>query len=203
MDTAQAWSTGRPIFSRLPDCYKNENSSVADWLTSFFDDLLISTKDKVDDIPRQLDPSLCDSNWLDFLAPLCGFYGQYWDKYWNDNHKRNLLINSYKKIWSNKGSKSCLSTVLTCFEIPHAILSKGDFVLGSSKLSLDELGKTPWEYTIYLNSFYTSTPTADLVRKLNKLFGPCWCKSNIQFDDLIVQNYLDLNDSELLLLLLM
>lgn len=194
MQTAEAWNTGRPIFSRLPEVYKN--NLVADYLTNFFDELLYKTKLKVDDIPRQLNPLNCDSNWLDFLAPLCGFTGKYWDRSWQDNHKRNLLFNSYKKIWNNKGSKEGLSTVLSCFEIPHAIGSRNDFILGFSKVGVDPLGNSAYEYTIYLKNSYRDTPQVKLVEKLNKLFGPCWCKSNIEFNNSAIKDYLILDNDQ-------
>lgn len=197
MNTYQAWIVDKaPIFSRLPECYKD--NLVTGYLTSFWDELLISTKAKVDDIPRQLNPLTCDANWLDFLAPLCGFTGVYWDKNWQDKHKRSLLNYSYTKIWSNKGSREALSTVLFCFEIPHEIAGRGDFIFGQSKLGEDPLGKAGWEYTVYLKTIYRDTPQVELVKRLIKLFGPCWCKANIKFDDSVIKDYLILDDSQLI-----
>lgn len=180
-DTYSAWISGRPIYSRLPECYKE--GEIADWLTAYWDDILIETKAKVYDLPRQLNPLTCDSNWLDFLAPLCGFTGEYWDKDWDVTAKRKLLDYSYLSIWANKGSKETLDLVLNCFDINHVILSEGDFVLGASKIGQQPLGTTPWEYTIYLPSSYLGLYKADLTRKLNRLFGPCWCESQIIFDN--------------------
>ncbi|UKO99354.1 phage tail protein [Nostoc sp. UHCC 0870] len=180
MQTQEAWASNRPIYSRLPEIYKE--NKVADCLTIHFDELLTETKAKVDDIPRQLNPQTCDPIWLDFLAPLCGFTGEYWDRGWTTLAKRRLLTYSYQYIWSNKGSQDTLSLVLNCFSIRHVILSEGDFILGTSQVG-DILGSTPWEYTIYLPTAYIGNYKVKLTEKLNRLFGPCWCKSQIKFED--------------------
>jgi len=186
MQTSEAWASGRPIFSRLPDVYKD--NLIADYLTAYFDKLLIETKAKVDDLPRQLNPITCDENWLDFLAPLCGFTGEYWEKAWKVNAKRLLLSNSYQNIWSNKGSKTALSTVLTCFGINHVITNRGDFILGASQVGVQTLGTTAWEYVIYLPTIYRDREEYKLTKKLDKLFGPLWCDREIIFDDKYFNN---------------
>lgn len=185
MQTITSWATGRPIYSRLPDCYKE--NPVADWLTAYFDDLLIETKAKVDDLPRQLNPLECDVKWLDFLAPLCGFTGEYWEQSYPVSAKRLLLDNAYKIIWVNKGSRTALSTVLTCFGIQHLITNRGDFILGSSKTG-DPLGTTAWEYQIFLPTIYRGTSTVQLVEKLDKLYSPLWCDREIIFNNLYFTN---------------
>lgn len=198
IDTYEAWVVEQsPIFSRLPECYRD--NEVTPYLTTFWDDLLISTKSKVDDIPRQLDPGSCDESWLDFLAPLCGFSGIYWDKSWNSDFKRNLLVNSYTQIWNNKGSNACLSNVLNCFYIPNVITNKGNFIFGYSKFGQDQLGVLGWQYTIYLNTKFKTNSNIALVNKLNNLFGPCWCTYEIVFDDNVVQDYVNLDATQLIL----
>ncbi|AFY49020.1 Phage tail protein (Tail_P2_I) [Nostoc sp. PCC 7524] len=201
MQTQIAWQTGRPIFSRLPEVY--QENAIANYLTAFWDELLVNNKARIDDLPRQLNPLTCDANWLDFLAPLCGFTGEYWDRKWQDNFKRNLIASSYQRIWSNKGSRECLSTVLICFKIPHNIATMGDFILGQSKLGVDPLGSLAFKYIIYLRSSYQGTPEVKLVEKLNKLFGPCWCKSEVIFDDSVVSMNIEQELNSLLLSLML
>ena len=187
MQTKIAWNSGKPIWERLPECYKEND--VALWLTSYFDELLIDTKAKIDDLPRQLNPLDCDEVWLDFLAPLCGFTGDYWDKTWKVRAKRLLIANSFLNIWPNKGSKQVLSLVLDCFSIQHLISSRGDFIVGSSKIG-DNLGIAAWEYTIYLPTIYNNGANEQLALtdKLNKLYGPLWCSSEILFDDSVINS---------------
>lgn len=188
--TYQAWVVEeRPIYSRLPECYKDNN--IADILTVFWDELLINLKDKIYDIPRQLDPETCDPIWLDFLAPLCGFTGEYWDTKWDTQAKRTLLLNSYSFIWKNKGTQEVLSFILNTLGIDHKIWTGQAFVLGVSKVSIDRLGDAVWEYKILLPSYYTSEGNEfKLARKINSLFGPLWCKSEVRYERDIIETYL-------------
>lgn len=178
--TQTAWNSGKPISSRLPEVY--QENEVAEYLTQFWDELLVGTKLKIDDLSRQLNPLECDENWLDFLAPLCGFTEVYWDKTWGAGAKRLLLHNSYSTIWPNKGSKEVLSLVLTCFNIQHLITSRGDFIIGSSSVG-DALGTSAWEYIIYLPTIYRNKTQQKLTEKLNILYGPCWCSTEIIFNN--------------------
>jgi hypothetical protein len=180
VQTKIAWDSGKPIWERLPECYKEND--VAEWLTTYFDELLINTKAKIDDLPRQLNPLDCDEVWLDVLAPLCGFTGDYWDKAWATEAKRLLISNSFINIWPNKGSKEVLSLVLNCFDIQHLITSRGNFILGTSTTG-DPLGTSAWEYIIYLPTSYKYGDKFKLTQKLNSLYGPCWCSTEIIFND--------------------
>jgi hypothetical protein len=185
MQTKLAWDSGKPIWERLPECYKEND--IALWLTAYFDELLINTKAKIDDLPRQLNPLDCDEAWLDVLAPLCGFTGEYWDTTWKVRAKRLLIANSFLNIWPNKGSKAVLSLVLDCFSIQHLISRRGDFIIGFSKAG-DPLGSAAWEYIIYLPTIYKNPGNEQfkLTAKLNKLYGPLWCSSEIIFDDSVI-----------------
>lgn len=180
MQTSESWATNKPIHSRLPECY--QTNEITEWLTGYFDELLVETKTKVDDLPRQLNPLLCDPEWLDFLAPLTGFTGDYWDKTWATQTKRLLISNSYINIWPGKGSKEVLSLVLDCFDIRHLITSRGNFILGTSTTG-DPLGTSAWEYIIYLPNAYKYGDKFKLTQKLNSLYGPYWCSTEILFND--------------------
>lgn len=182
MSTAySAWVVSqRPIFSRLPQVY--QDNEIADWLTSFWDQLLVDVKAKYDDLPRQLNPLTCDPEYLDFLAPILGWTSEVWDKDWPVNSKRQLLANSYTLIWPDKGSQRVLSFILTALEVDHDIEITGSFRLGISEVG-DELGLIPWDYTIYLPDYYKNQPQEALTQKINSLFGPVWCDSRILFEE--------------------
>ena len=170
----------RPIYSRLPETYTDNN--IADWLTHYYDELLIQLNTKIDDIPRQLNPALCDPVWLDFLAPLCGFTPDYWDVKWTVAAKRTLLSNSWSYIWKNKGTKEVLSFILNALDIEHEIVQGSDFILGKSQLSLDSLGESAWEYVIYLPTSYEPNGYEfQLTRRINSLFGCYWCRSSVEY----------------------
>lgn len=93
-----------------------------------------------------------------------------------------MISNSYTNIWSNKGSKEVLSLVLDCFNIQHLITARGAFILGTSTTG-DSLGTSAWEYIIYLPNIYKYGTQFKLTQKLNALYGPCWCSSEIIFND--------------------
>lgn len=181
--TAEAWETGRPIYSRLPGINGGyTDNAPADWLTDFWDGLLVALKGKIDDLPRQLNPDTCDPDWLDFLAPLCGFTGEYWDKAWSEDRKRSLLRNSYTLIWSNKGSEAVLSFLLDTFDINHEIWLGDSFLLGVTELP-GTLGSPEWQYYILLPLQYLRESVEfRLVEKLNRLYGPVFADSTVAYD---------------------
>jgi phage tail-like protein len=181
MNTKEAWQSGRPIFSRLPNIYKE--NPLADNLVIYWEDVLVDAKNIVDDLPRQLNPLLCDANWLDFLASLCGFTGDYWDKEWAEESKRVLLANSYSFIWPNKGSRQALSFILNALFIEHKIYVEGAWVIGTSQLGIDQLGSSNWTYQILLPLKYNLEGVEfSLANKINRLYGPLWCKSEVIHD---------------------
>lgn len=190
--TYEAWSTGRPILSRLPEVY--QDNEVSDYLTIYWDELLTSLKFKIDDLPRQLSPLTCDDKWLDFLAPLCGFTGNYWDTNWKPSSKRILLSNAYLFIWKNKGTRVVLSFVLNALEIEHLIWEGSNFILGVSQLDKTSLGNAAWEYKILLPGKYKLNGYEfKLAEKINKLFGPLWCGSEVTYRSKFVNEYIALN----------
>lgn len=190
MNTYEAWSSGRPILSRLPGINGGySENAVAEWLTDYPDRILLETKfNAIDDIPRQLEPLNCDEDWLDYLAILYGFYGDYWDRNWKADSKRILLYRAYDFIWPNKGSKEVLSYVLSALEIRHLIVQANSFIIGIGQVG-DPLGYNAWEYDIYLPSEYFDKPEEFLTRKINDLYGPCWCRSRVLFNDEFFNTY--------------
>lgn len=158
------------------------DNPVCDWLATPADEVLTGTKDKLDDLPRQLDPLTCDEEWLDYLAALCGATGNYWQKDWPELAKRIFLSESYKTIWPGKGTQEIMSFVLITLDILHVIRPKSSFILGESKVG-DELGLQGWQYEIFLPSAYFGTSVANTVIGVNDLFGPCWCVSELVYDD--------------------
>jgi hypothetical protein len=189
MDTYTSWTIEkRPIYSRLPDCYKEDEDNIADWLTDYWDKLLLDSKAKIEDIPHNLDPLTCNEKWLDYLAVLSGWIGEYWDTKWSVESKRILLSNSYTLIWANKGSTNVLSFVLLALGVRHFIKSGSSFLVGYSVVG-DRIGSIAWDYDILLPNDYYKTDIEILTRKINKLFGPCWCRSDVIFDDSKFNNY--------------
>lgn len=180
--TYEAWSSGRPTLARLPginEAYSGNN--VADWLTDFPDRVLTETKTKVDDLPRQLDPLTCDEEYLDWLSGLCGWYG-IWDEDWDSDAKRLLLSRSYDLIWRNKGTLEVLSFVLTTLGIQHIIQPGTAFIIGINEVG-DEIGTNAWTYQIVLPPNYYGREETKITERINELFGPVWCSSQIVYEE--------------------
>ncbi|MBE9178660.1 hypothetical protein IQ268_08820 [Oculatella sp. LEGE 06141] len=186
--TYEAWQSGRPIYSRLPGVNegyrKEEGEPIADWLTVYFDELLIATKTTVGDLPRQLNPATCDPAWLDFLRLLCGFTGEYWDKAWSDEVKRSLIANAFDgvDIWANKGSEVVLAYLLELFDIDHEVWLGASFLVGISELP-GTLGSPEWVYYLLLPLKYLRESSEfKLAEKLNRLYSPAFCDSLVCYD---------------------
>lgn len=180
METAEAWRSGRPIYSRLPGVngqYQDElGGTIADWLTAHSDLTLSQTQSKILDLPRQLNPSTCDESFLDFLAILNGFTGEYWDKNWPTAAKRSILIKA-NWIWENKGSKIVLEYLLGVFAIDTGIWEATAFYAGATKLPAT-IGEPDFRYMVTLPLKYLrNSPEFKLAQKINKLFGPVVCES--------------------------
>jgi len=182
-NTFEAWRTGRPILNNLPGINGGySDNDLSDWLTAYWDNLVVRLKVGVDDVPRQIDPLTCDERWLDFIAIPTGWVGLYWDVTWPVAAKRTLLANSLDFIWPEKGSSAVLSFVLTALSITHEIQQGESFIIGRNEVG-DELGEIAWDYTIVLPTAYQNTPVAQEVARINNLFGPLWCSSRIVYDD--------------------
>lgn len=166
----------KPIYSRMPS--EQEGSSYQDykateWLLSYWDQSFVDSLLKCEDLTRQFDPLFCDPDYLDFLAPLCGWTPPYWDSAYPVQSKRFLLSQSYSLIWSNKGSREVLSFVLTALEIEHKILIPGSFILGTSQVSMDQLGSGEWEFDLVLPRKYIfNGKEFKLAKKICILFVP-------------------------------
>jgi hypothetical protein len=119
--------------------------------------------------------------WLDLLAPLCGWYG-YWDKTWPEVSKRQLLANSYTRIWPYHGTADTLSFVLNTLGVSHVITQGESFIIGRNEVG-DAIGDVAWQYDVVLSTSLFNSDVATLAKKINRLFGPLWTKSRILFDD--------------------
>jgi hypothetical protein len=189
--TAEAWGSGRPLYYRLPgvnEGYRQEDTStsIAAWLTEYWDDLLVESKATADDLPRQLDPALCDPQWLDFLAPLCGFVQEYWEAGFPEAVKRSLLINSYNLIWANKGSQAVLAFLLNTFGINHSIWLGDSFVVGETTLP-GTIGSPAWQFYILLTLEYLrESPEFARAEQLRQLYSPAFCDSLVAYDQFYV-----------------
>lgn len=181
--TAEAWAEGRPIFERLPEAYRDDE--IAAWLVGGADDYLTQLRAKID-ISTLFNPLQCPADWLDYLATLTGFYGPYWDAQWPESGKRILINSAFTKVWPNAGTVECLSFILEALGIPNRVRVAGAFLIGISEVG-DDIGYNPWSYEIQLHPSARGTTQENIARRVNQLWGPCWCSSSIIFDERIIE----------------
>lgn len=186
--TYEAWSSSRPVYQRLPGInggyYSEDGNNPADWLTQFVDVLLVETKAKIDDLPRQLNPDTCDPEWLDFLAGLCGLTGEYWDTAWPESIQRSLIRSAFPTLWANKGSKQVIEYLLNLFGISHDIWLGSAAYADIALADIATVGTPQWRYVIRLPLLYLrDSPEFKLAEKLNRLYGPVFCDSRVCFKE--------------------
>lgn len=159
-----AWEQGRPIFRRLPICGYQDNTPV-EWLTRWPDTESCNARLKIDHLRCQVDPRNCDSEWLDWLAQLAGYTGEYWDPVWPDSVKRELIANAYTAVWPNLGTQYCLDFVLDTLEIQHywnvGIL----------------------QYELILPTEYQNKPKHRIAELFLRLYGPAISRGVVVFQD--------------------
>jgi hypothetical protein len=189
--TYEAWADGRPVYNRLPDAY--QENEVADWL-AYPSDYFLSEARRAVSLDL-FDPLEAPANWLDFLAACVGYTGEYWDAQWPESSKRILIARAFDYVWPNAGTLECLSFVLTTLGIPNSVRVANAFLIGISLIG-DEIGYNPWNYEILVPRVIRATPTENLVRRINSLFGPCWCESSVIFDNSILNAPEILGDGE-------
>lgn len=174
------WRNSRPIRDRLPGTNGGYQNEVCEWFTAYWDDEVVALLDYLDNF--DVNPGTCEARFLDWLAAMFGFSGVYYNTTWPESTKRALLARAFDLIWPNKGSSMVLSYVITSFGIPVVITEGTAFILGTSEVG-DSLGDIAWTYTIYLPTRYFRSPTEVLVRELDRLYSPAWCKGEVVFDD--------------------
>ncbi len=118
------WENGRPIFDSLPEKGYRDNE-VADALTSWVDQELSEKAALLQNFYKQLDPALCDSDKLDFLAYLNGLSGNFWDSAWSDEVKRQLIANAHPVLWDKRGTATALRFVLDTHKIKYHLWLDG------------------------------------------------------------------------------
>lgn len=135
----------RPVGGLLPG---EANGSLSysegvDWLTAPIDKELSSLLKLLKLYPNIFNPNVCEEKWLDFIAPCCGFVEDYWDTKWTASQKRWMLLNSYKFIWSYRGTEDVLKAVLNNFNLLYDIWKDGGaiipFTIGDALIGLRKM----------------------------------------------------------------
>jgi phage tail P2-like protein len=188
---ASAWTTGRPIYHRLPIAEGKyqvapddpELDPVADWLTVGVDENLMAVKGAIASFYADyLDPQTAKSQNLDWLAQLVGFTGEYWETNWAEAIKRQLIADSLTFIWENKGTRAILEYLLLTFAIVGRIYMLGEFLAARNRAG-EALGGELLEYFILVPLRYLRASVEwRLAVKFNRLYGPVFVKSMVCYE---------------------
>jgi hypothetical protein len=118
------WDNNRPVYDKLPEISEQwRGNSVADWLTGFWDELLVQHRDNLSNptdwlgTPDQIHPTYLD--WVGL--GLCG-YGNVWDAGWGTEIKRRMIIR-FPTILRNRGSLDSCTAIAQAVEPDSQVLS--------------------------------------------------------------------------------
>ena len=179
------WQSNAPILKRLPaESEQYQGNPVVEALVTPWDELLVETKYRVDAFYQDfLHPPTAKSENLGWLGQLCGFTAEYALTEYPETIKRQLIARSFDYIWINKGTKNLLEyLIIQVFEIDAQIYLLGNF-LADVNAAGDALSGEPFEYYIRLPLKYLRTSkTWQLTERLNRLYGPIYCHSQILYD---------------------
>lgn len=182
MSDPKAWVDALPMTGNLPEVYRE--NEVAQWLSTPWDKFLYGLKAKIDEIfLRQLDPETCDHEWLDYLAALSGFVGDYWDARWDEGIKRTLIKQGLGFLWVRRGTRGVLDFVLKLFlGNQFDIWTESEFRADVTPLDA-ELGEPEFRYFIRLPlTFLRGGEEFRLAERINRLYGAFYCDSEVIYD---------------------
>jgi len=203
MTNQNAWQLGSPLYSRLPGVNQGFNRDLTDpdydpmnppdvtyFVTKYFDDFLIETRDNINNVYADFfNPDTARDENLDWLAQLAGFTGGYWDSSYPPAIKRELIKNAFTFVWENKGTQQLLEYLFDLFNLEAYLYLPGELLLGVTPLP-GILGGDPFYYLILVD-FYTAgylrnSKEFRQLEKLNQLYGAVWCESRVAYSDFIV-----------------
>lgn len=187
------WDTGRPILHRLPglnEGYDHDDPTsspyppVSDWLTVFWDELLIQTKEKFEAFyANYLNPATALPENLDWLAQLCGFTGDYWDTSWPVATKRKLIARSYDFIWPNKGTRAVLEFLYgEAFGLQARVYILGEFRADITTVPGLVGGETLRFFVLVPLTYLRTSIAWALVDRLRRLYSPVYVDSLVAYE---------------------
>jgi phage tail P2-like protein len=182
MSDPLAWQNATPLTGNLPEVYRE--NEVSGWLSTPWDRFLFSLKTKIDTVAqRQLNPETCDESWLDYLAALSGFTGEYWNSTWDVSIKRELIKNGLSYLWPRRGTREFLVYILELFfGNRFDVWTESEFRADVTVLPGD-LGEPEYRYFIRLPIDFAKTSAEfKLARQINRLYGAFYCDSDVVYD---------------------
>lgn len=182
MSDPKSWTDQIPVTGNLPEVYRE--NEVAQWLAHPWDRFTYGLKAKIDEIfLRQLNPETCDREWLDYLAALSGFIGEYWEPSFSDEIKRSLISNGLPFLWVKRGTRTVLEFVLRLFLGDRFdVWTESEFRADITVLD-GELGEPEFRYFIRLPlDFLRNGEEFRRAEKINRHYGAFYCDSEVVYD---------------------
>lgn len=125
---SEPWDKGKPVTLRLPkDGYQNNPDVVA--LLSQPDGFLTETKALLETLYLKLNGTDTPAAWLDYVAWLLGWSGDYWDTLWSDEVKVALILIS-NSVWEHLGQVGLLAQILDIHGIEHSLWTETALQMG-------------------------------------------------------------------------
>ena len=176
-------------FDRLPECMKRddrpESVEIAHILLDWFDaELLTLQTAAADFFWDHLNPNTCKTTSLDWAARFYGFDGEFWDPSWDEEIKRQYLLN-FRALWQFRGRDNTFQWLLDLHGLDAKISTQDGWVLGGTVLDFGgnpidtvvgsafpiRFGGNPFQYQISIPPRYVeSSPEMKLIRKLRSLW---------------------------------
>jgi hypothetical protein len=173
-----SWQQLRPIFRRLPVNGYQDNA-IADILTQFADEFLIQAKGRLQDMERQVDPLQCDASWIDLLAVMAGFVGEYYDPTWPESIRRQLVANAFTLIWPYLGTQRVLDYLLTLFAIEYQWRFRGSFYLNITPMPGVMGTPIPQYFIVVPYRYARNSYEFQLTEKLRRLYAPAHAQGRV------------------------
>jgi hypothetical protein len=180
----QVWETGRPVRYSLPGLFgKYSENDATDYLTRYWDNLLVESKAKIDSLDEKLCPLSCgEENFLPLLAVITGFVGEYDITNYPIEVQRNLIDQSYSFIWRWKGSEKVLLYLLGQLGFNAVVWTGARLLAGETEVP-HTIGKQGFKSFILLPiKFFRQTPEWELAESIVDLYTPAYSDDRLCYD---------------------
>lgn len=179
-----SWELKQPILNRLPGLFgKYNENEVCQWFVSFFDDLLVDTKDATDYVAAtDLLAETAREDWLDLLAFMSGFTGEYAIYDLPVALKRELVKRAYSEIWTEIGSKKILELMINAWSIEHDVWVGSKMIAGFTILP-HQIDTRNWYFFLRLPLFYDrKSEIFSRATQIKNLYSAAYVDSRVCYD---------------------
>lgn len=117
----------RPVFNRLPVIGYQDNP-IADALTSYYDERLVTVGNLAQDLHLNLNPATCPETYLDWLGFMVGMVQPYYNQGWKVPVKRLAVANA-NEIFKLRGTLPGINKALGIHGFEYLLFNTTDLKL--------------------------------------------------------------------------